>query len=87
MPRHYWKRTDPPENCAADLARRDALLSRIKALRISQTTLIREMEKQGMRTTRTELSGALHGGRRGPKISVILDMITDILERQEHESS
>ena len=87
MPRHYWKRTDPPENCAADLARRDALLSRIKALRISQTTLIREMEKPGMRTTRTELSGALHGGRRGPKISAILDMITDILERQEHESS
>lgn len=87
MPRHYWRREDPPEDCAADLARRDALLSRIKTLRVPQMTLIREMEKQGLRTTRTELSGALHGGRRGPKISAILDMITEILERQEHESS
>lgn len=90
MARPYWKCNESPEECAAELARREALLSRIKSLRVPRILLIQEMEKLGMRTTQTELSGALHGGRRGPKVDVMLTMISEILEtmeRREHESS
>lgn len=87
MARSYWKRNDPPEECAKDLARRNNLLSRIKSLSVPRIVLIQEMEKLGMRTTQTELSGALHGGRRGPKIDTMFNMISDIVERLEHEKS
>ena len=45
----------------------------------SQTELILQLAKNGILTTPSELSGALRGVRRGPKIDIMYDEIEKLL--------
>ena len=87
MPRTYWMNSLPPEQYAAEIARRDALFAKVKALGLKQVELIRRMEARGLRTSKQELSCAFHGTRHGRKIEAIFDLIEKIVAEVEHESS
>ena len=80
MPRTYWMKSLPPEQYAEEIKRRDALFAKVKALGIKHVELIRRMEERGLRTSKQELSGVLHGSRHGRKVDAMLDLIEEIVE-------
>ena len=82
MPREYWK-PERTYDYTAEVAHREDLKERLTRYGLSQTWLLRQLEKEGMRTSKTELSAALNGGRHGMKIDVMLNKIDLILERYE----
>ena len=50
---------------------------------LSQAWLIAQLDRRGVRATKTVLSSALHGTRKGPAVDRILEESAKILEQYE----
>ncbi len=50
---------------------------------LSQTWLMAQLEKFGIRTDSTELSAALSGRRKGPKVEQVIEASLKIVENYE----
>ncbi len=50
---------------------------------LTSVWLINQLEQNGVRTDRAELSTALNGSRKGPKVDKIMEVSLNILHRYE----
>lgn len=62
---------------------RDEIRIRLAKNRLSFVWLISQLEKRGLMTDKTEMSGAIAGSRKGPKVDLIIRESTAVLDEYE----
>ena len=62
---------------------RDEIRNRLAKNRLSFVWLIAQLEKRGVVTEKTEMSGAISGSRKGPKVDLIIRESIAVLDEYE----
>lgn len=62
---------------------RDEIRIRLARNRLSFVWLISQLNKRGICTDKSEMSGAISGSRKGPKVDLIIRESTSILDEYE----
>lgn len=65
--------------------KREFIREKLGKFSLSQIWLINELEERGILTDKTELSSAIKGTRRGPKVTEIIESSFDILKSYEEK--